>query len=473
MGNGRSLSTEVPSPIEPVDLSPLHPKGYTWTRASITQSYILGRVIGHGHFSTVRLATKDGFNYAIKTLDKRKFSGQQTQIISELDIVSSIDHPNIIRFYEVYEDERYVHIVMEYCSGGELFDRLISQGQLREDYVQKLARQMLAAITYLHRHNICHRDIKPENFLFETNSPEAELKIIDFGLSKKLGNDHVTMHTKAGTSVYMSPEVFEGNYDMSCDVWSFGVTLYIMLSGRMPFPDLGDALLYDYISSMRYSLDIPEFSHVSKCAKQLILKLMCPKALRYTSEQALKDPWFSMYKPQDLNPDVVRNLIAHKADNKFKREAMEFLVHRLSENQLHRLRDTFETLDESQNGFVTANELEKALRALELNISHEEITNIVSRISYGNTGKINYTEFLIATFSAMQTTSEEMLWITFKHFDKDDSGYITAADLREVGTRDGRTFTDEEVNDVIQQGTQGTGNQLNFEMFCRLMRESR
>ena len=473
MGNGRSLSSDPPASDEPIEVSPLHSKGYTWTRASITQTYILGRVIGHGHFSTVRLATRDGYNYAVKTLDKRKFSGQQTQILSELDIVSSIDHPNIIRFYEVYEDERYVHIVMEYCSGGELFDRLISQGQFSENYVQKLARQMLAAITYLHHHNICHRDIKPENFLFETNNPDAELKIIDFGLSKKLGNELVTMHTKAGTSVYMSPEVFEGNYDMSCDVWSFGVTLYIMLSGRMPFPDLGDALLYDYISSMRYNLDIPEFKHVSNAAKQLIRHLMSPKSLRYTAEQALKDPWFSQHKPQDLNPDIVRNLIVHKADSKFKREAMEFLVHRLSESQLHRLRDTFETLDESQNGFVTVTDLERALHTLELDLPREEIANIVNRISYGNTGKINYTEFLIATFSALQTTSEEMLWITFKHFDKDDSGYITATDLRDLGTRDGRTFTDEEVSDVILQGTQGAGSQINFEMFCRLMSENR
>ena len=473
MGNGRSFSNEESDPEESAGIASIPVRSYIWTRGSITQSYILGRVIGHGHFSTVRLATKDGYNYAVKTIDKRKVSSEQTQIMTELEIVSSIDHPNIIRFYEVFEDERYAHIVMEYCSGGELFDRLISQGQLSEDYVQQLARQMLSAIIYLHKHGICHRDIKPENFLFESTSPTAELKIIDFGLSKKMGNELALMHTKAGTSVYMSPEVFEGNYDISCDLWSFGVTLYIMLSGRMPFPDLSESMLYDFISNMRYNLDIPEFTHVSKAAKQLIRKLLCPKPVRYTAEQALKDPWFLKYKPKPLDSVVIQNLIDHKADSKFKREAMEFLVHRLSESQLHRLRETFETMDESQNGFLTVNDLEKALHSLDLDLPHDDITSTVSQISYGNSGKINYTEFLVATFAALQSTSQEMLWITFKHFDKDDSGYITANDLKELGTRDGRMFSDEEISDVIEEGTQGLGSQINFEQFCRLMREPR
>lgn len=158
----------------------------------------------------------------------------------ELAILSQVDHPNIIKFHETYIDYRYVHIVMELAEGGELFEKIVEMHKFSEEKAAGLMRKILSAVKHLHEHGICHRDLKPENFLFSDNSQDAEIKLIDFGLSKRFGqlqdqDPSEKMHTIVGTPYYVAPEVLRGNYDFSCDVWSLGVILYIMLCGYPPF----------------------------------------------------------------------------------------------------------------------------------------------------------------------------------------------------------------------------------------------
>jgi len=134
-----------------------------------------------------------------------------------------------VKFYESYQDERFFHIVMEYCSGGELLERICKTGYLDECTAAKIMWKLFSAIHYLHEQGISHRDLKPENFLFENNSPDAEIKIIDFGLSKSFLDN--TMRTVVGTALYVAPEVLKGKYDNRCDNWSLGIITYVLLSG--------------------------------------------------------------------------------------------------------------------------------------------------------------------------------------------------------------------------------------------------
>ena len=176
----------------------------------------------------------------IKNLDKLR---------REIEILKKMDHPNIIRIYEVYESERSLYIVMEECKGGEIFDRIIEHIQNKQMYSEKDAaiifQQVMSCIQYCHNQNICHRDLKPENILYLNAGSEKNnrIKIIDFGLSQ--ASDR--LKTKVGTAYYVSPEILKGNYTQLCDIWSAGVILYILLSGDPPFNGANDSAIYNKI----------------------------------------------------------------------------------------------------------------------------------------------------------------------------------------------------------------------------------
>ncbi len=163
------------------------------------------REIGHGHYGVVRKAKnrKTGEAFAIKTIRKAKVS-RLDSLRREIDILTTVDHPHIIKLVDVYEDDKYLHLVTELCTGGEMFDRIIAktksaEGHYSEKDAAGIMRKILDAIDYCHTvHNICHRDLKPENFLFKTTEETAELKIIDFGLSR-FEDDQKYMTTRVGT----------------------------------------------------------------------------------------------------------------------------------------------------------------------------------------------------------------------------------------------------------------------------------
>jgi len=172
---------------------------------------------------------------AIKRLTKEKMSvSARIRLNYEIDILKNLDHPNILRLYEVFEDKKYIYLVTEFCQGGELFDEIIARGKFSERDAAHVIKQLLSAIAYCHTRKICHRDLKPENILID-NKETLSIKLIDFGTSQKF-EDEEKMELVLGTAYYIAPEVLKGEYDEKCDVWSIGVILYILLSGEPPFP---------------------------------------------------------------------------------------------------------------------------------------------------------------------------------------------------------------------------------------------
>ena len=190
----------------------------------LTDFYTLKKVIGQGAFGIVRKGARidnPNITVAIKCINKSKIKDSLDLLKNEVEILSKMDHPNIVKLYEYFNEEYFFNIVTEFCSGGELFDRIIQNGRISESDVMRYMKKMMRAINHLHKLNICHRDVKPQNFIFENETQEAELKLIDFGLAHRfhLKKRHtVTMDTFAGTSYYMAPEVIQGPYDSKCDV---------------------------------------------------------------------------------------------------------------------------------------------------------------------------------------------------------------------------------------------------------------
>ena len=161
------------------------------------------------------------------------------QMLSEVSILKTLDHPHILKVYEVFVESTSVSIVSELCTGGELFEKITKLKRFNEQLGSTYLQQILSAVAYCHDRCIVHRDLKPENLLLENSSPKALLKVIDFGTSSKV-DPGSQLHKVLGTPYYIAPEVLSGEYNEKCDIWSLGVVLYILLSGSPPFTGSSD-----------------------------------------------------------------------------------------------------------------------------------------------------------------------------------------------------------------------------------------
>mmetsp|Transcript_24774 Transcript_24774/g.21999 ORF Transcript_24774/g.21999 Transcript_24774/m.21999 type:complete len:169 (+) Transcript_24774:252-758(+) len=159
---------------------------------------------------------------------------EKKMLFNEINILRELDHPNIVKMYEYFEDEKRYYIITEICKGGELFDEIIARGKFTEKDAAVLVKQILSCINYCHKNKIVHRDLKPENVLLEQNKDFDQIKIIDFGTSL-VHSENKLLDEKLGTPYYIAPEVLNKKYNEKCDLWSIGVITYILLSGMPPF----------------------------------------------------------------------------------------------------------------------------------------------------------------------------------------------------------------------------------------------
>jgi len=218
--------------------------------------YEVGRTIGEGTFAKVKFArnTDTGDNVAIKIMAKSTILKNRMvdQIKREISIMKIVRHPNIVRLYEVLASPSKIYIVLEFVTGGELFDRIVHKGRLEESESRKYFQQLVDAVAHCHCKGVYHRDLKPENLLLDTN---GNLKVSDFGLSALPQEGVELLRTTCGTPNYVAPEVLSGQgYDGSAaDIWSCGVILFVILAGYLPFSETDLPGLYRKINAAEFS----------------------------------------------------------------------------------------------------------------------------------------------------------------------------------------------------------------------------
>lgn len=422
----------------------------------IRKIYKFKEVLGGGHFGTVRIAYKrteeNKRKYAIKSISKKNLSEKDLEdLIKEVEIISSLDHPNIIKFFETYHDEFYFHIVMELCSGKEVFDKIVEEDYLTEAKVAKIIYKVISAINYCHTKGITHRDIKPENILFESSDPDADIKLIDFGLSRKY-NSNEKMHTILGTPYYVAPEVLKGDYDEKCDVWSIGAITYIMLSGEPPFLGKTNNEIFKKIVNEEVTFDKSKWKKISNEAKSFIRECMNKNPdKRFCAEKALNHTWFkTLHVEEDaatLEKDILVNIKNFSSPQKFKKLVLRFLVNMLSHKELKDLKKAFNTIDSDHSGVINIDELHNAFKQANIKISEEEIKNIISNSEEKD--KLDYTEFIVASLNQKKLVDKEKLTSAFKYFDVDDSGFIDASDVKKALLRSGKKIINSEDIDVM------------------------
>ena len=266
--------------------------------SNIFQHYqIFPQVIGTGNYGSVRecvrLAT--GERFAVKTVDKCKI-GRLDHLRREVKLLRMMNHKSIMRMVDVFEDADHVHIVTDKYTGGELFDKITERttrtGCLTEFEAARIIKSILEAVLYLHNNSWVHRDIKPENILFAHSGEDSAVKLIDFGLSRRHDTSQGPMKNAVGTAYYMSPEVINGSYDKSCDLWSVGIVTYILLAGYPPFNGSTDAEIYSATRRGNLIFERRVWSGLSHMSRDFIRRLLTKDvSLRSTAEEALQHPW--------------------------------------------------------------------------------------------------------------------------------------------------------------------------------------
>eukprot|EP00947_MAST-08B_sp_MAST-8B-sp1_P002232 g2232.t1 len=269
--------------------------------------YEIGKTLGEGTFGKVKFATNVETNeqVAIKVLDKEKIQKQNmgAQIKKEISIMKMVKHPFVVGLKEVLASRTKIFIVLELITGGELFDKIVSEGRFNDEAAKFYLDQLVDGVMYCHNQGVCHRDLKPENLLLDEN---GDLKISDFGLSALYNGPAdeapsagagkgALLHTTCGTPNYVAPEVLaDKGYDgRAADVWSIGVILYVLLAGFLPFDEPTMSALFRKIQKAEYSYP----SWFSKEAKDLLDKILVPDPTkRVTLDEILKDPWWGDFR---------------------------------------------------------------------------------------------------------------------------------------------------------------------------------
>eukprot|EP00931_Biecheleriopsis_adriatica_P018158 TRINITY_DN12799_c0_g2_i1.p1 TRINITY_DN12799_c0_g2~~TRINITY_DN12799_c0_g2_i1.p1 ORF type:complete len:535 (+),score=142.81 TRINITY_DN12799_c0_g2_i1:78-1682(+) len=436
--------------------------------------------LGEGSYGSVSRATHQstGVQRAIKILSKGH-AKNIARFKQEIAIMKAMDHPNIIKLFETFEDRRFMYLVMELCSGGELFDRIIEAGHFGERDAAIIVQQILHAIFYMHKHNVCHRDLKPENFLFlsKDSIDKSVLKIIDFGLSACFTEGQV-MSTKAGTPYYVAPEVLQGKYDKSCDVWSCGVIMFTLLCGYPPFYGKTDQEVLGKVRQGNFTFEPKDWRNISEDAKGLIrMMLKFEKGQRYTAEQALQHEWIRCQAPRaetvSLQEGLVKNLRGFRSQNRLKKAALQVIAGQLSESQIKGLRETFEMLDINGDGLLTKEELRDGLEKTKTqNMPPLDVEALMEGMDTDGSGLVDYTEFLAAALDRKCYLQEDVCWTAFSVFDQDGDGHITLEELKRIldngqvdEALDGRNS-----EDILKAVDRNGDGSIDFKEFMDMMR---
>jgi len=256
--------------------------------------YRIGKMLGSGAFGEVRVCVHRESNNqrAVKVLRKSHMDEDEKRMFfNEINVLKDLDHPNILKMYEFFEDEKRYYIVTDICKGGELFDEIVKRGKFDEKDAGVLIKQVLSCINYCHVNNIVHRDLKPENILLETNKEFDQIKIIDFGTSLVV-SDGQKLDEKLGTPYYIAPEVLAKSYGSKCDIWSIGVITFIILSGIPPFNGASDQEIMKKVKLGKFNFNDPAWKGISDMCKDFISKLLTlDQTKRPSAEEALKHPW--------------------------------------------------------------------------------------------------------------------------------------------------------------------------------------
>ena len=404
---------------------------------NIFDEYELKEKLGEGAYGSVYKVQQKYTNYlrAVKAIKKKYVDS--TEFYNEIEVLKALDHPNIIKLFDCYQDKSYYYMVEEYCSGGDLFDYIQKEKFFTERKAGTIFNQLLSAVNHLHKKRIVHRDLKPENIvLIESKNKDVYIKLIDFGTSITIKGKNLTQ--ELGTIYYIAPEVFMNNYNEKADIWSCGIILYTMLCGHPPFCGNKENIIKSKILHSKLIFPSKEFKSVSKQAIEYIKHLLSydPED-RPSAEEALNNKWLQSmisHGNSKLSEYIITNLIKFRTTLGLQKATVSFLTNQISINEeIKKLKEEFDKIDVNKDGEISKDEL---IRCLETIYPRQEAilraNAIFKEIDFNNDGSINFSEFLTVNIQKEKLLNEETLDKAFRMFDLDGNGYITIDELKKT-----------------------------------------
>ena len=497
----------------------------------IDDKYIISKIIGEGGYgSVIKVIHKStGQVRAMKIISKDNLRPGYTEleIFREINILKKLEHPNIMKLFEFYSDDDSFYLINEFCSEGDLSEKLAKVGRFNEKIVKLLMFQIFSAVLYLHSNNVIHGDLKLENVMVDNINYEEdkkkidnnrlsfnkrlsfvssykidiqnlqnvineeeinknkyehiknfEIKLIDFGAAKIFTKYKKQFDDTVGTLVYCSPEVLKNNYDSKCDIWACGVIMYILLSGEIPFAGDTEEEIMKSIINKQPSFDSSFFLNVSDNAKDLIKKCLNKnKNQRINAKEALNHLFFN----NDIDPYNLFNedltIIMHKVLNrlknfstssKFHQAILVFIAYNFAEKkQTQELKRVFFAINKDMDGKIKLKELYKAFQTNKMKMIKDEVSKIIKEIDFNKSGYIEYEEFIRAALRKEDLFTDINLKEAFDLFDINKKGYFTSNEMKEVLGMNSNVDQDVVDKILIDVGDK----EINFNLFKKMVFE--
>jgi calcium-dependent protein kinase len=464
---------------------------------------------------------------AMKIIPKENImEGQSQKLLDEIKILKKLEHPNIMKIYEYFDDSKNIYIVSELCDQGDLLGKMNKLGSMSELVVKFLMGQILNAVSYLHDNDVFHGDIKLENvMLYKTSKKKGrrftkinkelnssfklqkdienykgdnkdcrsstkfvedmtnyEVKLIDFGCSKFL---HKKRNNKlsgiVGTSIYCSPEVIDDLYDERSDEWSCGVLMYILLCGEPPFQGETEDEIFANVKKGYIDFTKKKFNNVSENCIDLIKKLLSKnKKNRIRASEALNHKFFTenfnpnkaLTQNKDLN--ILKRFISlEKLPSKLHEVVVAYCCFNfINQEEEKQLRGLFRFMDTGNKNKLTMEDFKKAFSEAHLMVSTYELKKIMNILDSDGSNLIEYQEFLRAICDKKSLFKDENLKAVFGVIDKDKKGYIIADDVQRFVLGNKKTVNRSTIKWCTAQIGMKKDTQMTFEQFCEIIRNN-
>ena len=495
-------------------------------------TYIELSDIGEGAYGAVKkvcLKNDPDTIRAMKIIPKENIIEKEdgTKLVDEIEILKNLEHPNIMKIYECFNDKDNVYIISEFCDQGDLFGKMNKLGTLNQIVVKQLMDQIFNAIAYLHSNRIFHGDIKLENvMLYKTSMRECrrfsrinkdlnknkqlekdieksfnkkftskrsfnyiedmndyEVKLIDFGCSKYLVKKKDNkLSGIVGTSIYCSPEVIDDLYDEKSDEWACGVLMYILICGEPPFQGETEEEIFANVKKGKYSFHQKEFRDVSESCIDLIKQLLEPdKNDRIKASEALKHPFFkenydpnlTFYKDMDKKNYLNKLLEVKKLPSKFHELIEAYLCFNfIKKDEEKKLTQVFRYLDHRGKNRLSFYDFSKTFKENGINVSKHQIQNMIDIIDSDGNNTIEYQEFLRAMCDKDTLYNDKNLESVFNSIDMDQKGYINVDDIKKF------IFKNKDVADItfcnyLKQIGMDLNSKLKLDQFVDIIRNQK